>query len=614
MSDIAREMGVSRPTLYKQVGSVEEASRWSRARQLYLILDELQALLARGEPQRFIEMAVQLVTFARTIPSPSGCSATNPTGRQLITSGQLARYSGRVVDLVAPCVEWRWTPGRARERSSPDRGARRTGVRVADAVADHQRPRVLVRYVLGTVLDAARGAPPRKPADDVDPASPGDVSGPSRRAHRRARVDVVYPPIERSGSPRCVEPRRSLRSSRLDPRARCQRSHRGADGAGEAVAEAIVDAFERLGPTFVKLGQLFASSPGLFPATLATACRRTLDRVTPISVDYVRNVIAPDLGLDPDKAFATFDPVPLSAASVAQVHAFTLQTVKRRSSRCSAGARRAAEHRPADPVPLARLAARHRHLRMANPVAVITDLHQVTNQELNFALEADRQTRFRANLHAFGDNLEVTSPEVYWELCGHGSSACSGSTARPSTISPATPERATPAARSGESVVRGRVRPRALPRRPPRRKPVDPRRRPYRVLRLRDHGRAHRQMAGPCATCSARSWSTTTSAASPRRCNAWGSSHRGRLADGVGGGWRRSSSRCSTPPSIRCLSEKSSRWPSAPCRSSADRSTRAGAGRQADPLCRALHPPSGARLAARGDHYLITNLEAAESD
>ena len=55
---------------------------------------------------------------------------------------------------------------------------------------------------------------------------------------------------------------------------------------------------------------------------------------------------------------------------------------------------------------------------MANPVAVIADLHQVTNQELNFALEADRQTRFRANLHAFGDNLEVTSPEVYWELCG----------------------------------------------------------------------------------------------------------------------------------------------------------------------------------------------------
>jgi predicted unusual protein kinase regulating ubiquinone biosynthesis (AarF/ABC1/UbiB family) len=67
---------------------------------------------------------------------------------------------------------------------------------------------------------------------------------------------------------------------------------------------------------------------------------------------------------------------------------------------------------------IARLAARSKHLKMANPVAVITDLHQVTNQELNFALEADRQSRFGANLHAFGDNLDVTTPIVYWELCG----------------------------------------------------------------------------------------------------------------------------------------------------------------------------------------------------
>ena len=189
--------------------------------------------------------------------------------------------------------------------------------------------------------------------------------------------------------------------------------------AGEAIADAIVDAFERLGPTFVKLGQLIASSPGLFPVTLATACRRTLDRVAPISVDYVRDVIATDLGVDPDKAFATFDPVPLSAASVAQVHACTLHDgreavvkVQRPGLASQVNTDLRILYR------LARLAARSKHLRMANPVAVISDLHQVTNQELNFALEADRQTRFRANLHAFGDNLEVTSPEVYWELCG----------------------------------------------------------------------------------------------------------------------------------------------------------------------------------------------------
>ena len=189
--------------------------------------------------------------------------------------------------------------------------------------------------------------------------------------------------------------------------------------ASEAAAEAVVDAFERLGPTFVKLGQLIASSPGLFPTSLASACRRTLDQVTPISVDYVREVIAADLGVDVDKAFATFDPIPLSAASVAQVHACTLHDGREAVVKVQ----RPALARQVNTdlrilYRIARLAARHRHLRMANPVAVITDLHQVTNQELNFALEADRQTRFRANLHAFGDNTDVTSPEVYWELCG----------------------------------------------------------------------------------------------------------------------------------------------------------------------------------------------------
>ena len=187
----------------------------------------------------------------------------------------------------------------------------------------------------------------------------------------------------------------------------------------EAVSDAIVDAFERLGPTFVKVGQLIASSPGLFPPTLATASRRTLDRVSPISVDYVREVIAADLGVDPDEAFATFDPVPLSAASVAQVHACTLHDgreavvkVQRPSLAAQVNTDLRILHR------IARLAARSRHLRIANPVAVIADLHQVTNEELNFTLEADRQTRFRANLHTFGDNHDVTTPEVYAELCG----------------------------------------------------------------------------------------------------------------------------------------------------------------------------------------------------
>lgn len=188
--------------------------------------------------------------------------------------------------------------------------------------------------------------------------------------------------------------------------------------AGSA-SEAIVDAFEALGPTFIKTGQLIASSPGLFPSSLATACRRTLDRVPPVHVDRIAAVITADLGAPPAELFASFDPVPLSAASIAQVHACTLHDGRAavvKVQRPHLRGRMNADLRLL--YQLARVAACSKHLRMANPVAVIEDLHRVTNEELDFALEADRQARFRSTIHAFGDNIDVAVPEVHHDLCG----------------------------------------------------------------------------------------------------------------------------------------------------------------------------------------------------
>jgi predicted unusual protein kinase regulating ubiquinone biosynthesis (AarF/ABC1/UbiB family) len=67
---------------------------------------------------------------------------------------------------------------------------------------------------------------------------------------------------------------------------------------------------------------------------------------------------------------------------------------------------------------IARLIERTKRGKLVNPVAIVEDLHQVTNEELNFVLEAYRQSKFRANIPAFGDNEWITAPEVYWELCG----------------------------------------------------------------------------------------------------------------------------------------------------------------------------------------------------
>ena len=89
----------------------------------------------------------------------------------------------------------------------------------------------------------------------------------------------------------------------------------------DAACAGAVDAFEKLGPAFVKLGQIMASSPGVFPEPLADACQRTLDEVPPFDSATARQVIEEDLGHPPEALFRFFDDKPLASASIGQVHA-----------------------------------------------------------------------------------------------------------------------------------------------------------------------------------------------------------------------------------------------------------------------------------------------------
>ncbi len=191
-------------------------------------------------------------------------------------------------------------------------------------------------------------------------------------------------------------------------------------GWTDAAAEGVVNGFERLGPTFVKLGQLMASSPGVFPAPLANACLRCLDDVPPVPATAARAVIEADLGRPVDELFTAFDDVPLAAASVAQVHACVLPDGREAVVKVQ---RPGIRHRMLLDLRTAYWFARqleraHEFFRIANATAIIRDLHAATMTELNSAVEADRQTRFREALWAFGDNKWVTAPEVYWEYTG----------------------------------------------------------------------------------------------------------------------------------------------------------------------------------------------------
>lgn len=187
----------------------------------------------------------------------------------------------------------------------------------------------------------------------------------------------------------------------------------------ETACNGLIDGFIRLGPTYVKAGQIIASSAAMFPDVLAGAARRCLDAVPPFPVSEVHRTIAEDLGRPVEELFASFDDAPLSAASIGQVHACTLPDGRDAVVKVQRpGIREQMATDLRNGYRLAGLFERTRWGRTSGAQGIIRDLHVVTFQELNPALEAWQQHRFRERIGAFGDNTMITAPEVYWDHCG----------------------------------------------------------------------------------------------------------------------------------------------------------------------------------------------------
>ncbi|MDQ6613903.1 MAG: AarF/UbiB family protein [Actinomycetota bacterium] len=187
-----------------------------------------------------------------------------------------------------------------------------------------------------------------------------------------------------------------------------------------ALAPRINAAVMTLGPPAMKLSQVVASSPGLFPAPVSDALRHLLDAAPPVPWPGIRDTIEMCLRAPVTELFATIDPVPLAAASIAQVHAATLHDGRRVVVKVR---RPGVEHQFQTDLRLMRLGARVADrlswaARVFNPVAIVDNTVAALRQELDFRLEADAMERFEANLRAYGDNDCVYVPAVYRQLSG----------------------------------------------------------------------------------------------------------------------------------------------------------------------------------------------------
>ncbi len=173
-------------------------------------------------------------------------------------------------------------------------------------------------------------------------------------------------------------------------------------------------ALEELGPTFIKFGQLMATRVDMFPPEWISEFEKLHQRVPPSDYALVHEQLTKALGRPPEEAFARFDPEPMAAASIAQVHRAELNDGTRvvvKVRRPGIESKIQADLRILDHV--ARLVESEMpDMRRYQPVRMIGEFHRSIIRELDMVREARNIDKFGRN---FAQDENVHIPKVYWD-------------------------------------------------------------------------------------------------------------------------------------------------------------------------------------------------------
>lgn len=188
--------------------------------------------------------------------------------------------------------------------------------------------------------------------------------------------------------------------------------------ADKSPAERLRLAFEELGPTFVKLGQLLSTRSDILPESYIEEFTRLQDHVQPLTFEVVRETVEKELGKKIEEAFSFFDPAPLAAASIGQVHEARLLTNEKVVVKVQ---------RPeiekiieTDVSLLAFLAGLlEKYIpesRVIGPVTIVDEFFRTLWFELDFVVESNNIIKIAENTVSMP---EIVIPKVYRALSTH---------------------------------------------------------------------------------------------------------------------------------------------------------------------------------------------------
>ena len=186
--------------------------------------------------------------------------------------------------------------------------------------------------------------------------------------------------------------------------------------AGVTRGDRLRLALEELGPIFIKFGQALSTRRDLIPLDIADELAKLQDRVPPFGSDVAVAIIENALRAKLDTVFSRFEMAPLAAASIAQVHAATLNTGQDVVVKILRPGMHAVIDLDLDVLDaLAALADRYWvDARRLRPIEIVQEYRKTILDELDLMREAANAAQLKRN---FAGSALLYVPDVYWDYC-----------------------------------------------------------------------------------------------------------------------------------------------------------------------------------------------------